>query len=273
MARAEKRKRKAGDTVSYAQWRADWRVHPKTSGMRPLSYCLMHAAVSSNMLGVLRESPLSLAMSFRDTSPSDVMDCCAELVTRKVAMWWPELECLFVVEALDEQCDNPSAAKGAAKIARTFPREIQSAISDRYGESFLREGLIQAPGHCVQTQVYQGSDTVSDQQQQQQHHQQQQQATAARLVALLNVMRQEFVAGSRLKETSEIIARLREGRTEDEMVTIIEGAAALCRKHQPSVEWFDTITPFRKANFDRSLAKAQVALRKASTSTDMGDLE
>lgn len=126
----ERRKAK----VRYRRWRDDVHTHEKTGGMRLDSYGLMQYACAQNILGVLRQSVRSLAEQF-DTTPRAIGLTIAQLIERPgLARWWPELETLWIIETLDEQSDGPKVDVHAARLLVTFPRRIQDAIRERYGD-------------------------------------------------------------------------------------------------------------------------------------------
>ncbi len=131
---AEKKQKRA----RYRRHRDDRFGHPKTGGMKLQAYGLFDFAVSQNMLGVMQQSPRAIAARFGNTL-AEVNEAIRILCTSRngekpSAMWWPKLETLWIIEALDEQSDGDLVDRGAAKLLSTMPPEVQAAILDRYGK-------------------------------------------------------------------------------------------------------------------------------------------
>jgi hypothetical protein len=124
-------------TARYRRQRDDRYGHPKTGGMKLQAYGLSDYAVAQNLLGVLRQSPQSIAAQFGNTL-REVKDAIEILTTARNgrepnARWWPELETLWIVEAFDEQSDPGKADVAARKQLASLPSVVQAALVERYG--------------------------------------------------------------------------------------------------------------------------------------------
>ena len=248
--------------------RVDFFTHIKTRKMQPLAYCIVMLALQNSILGCLRLSPRAIASYFDGVSPLDVEAAIAYLEMRGNARWWPNTETLLIVEAFDEQSFNHLTEKSGIAEAATLDDEVQKVLRERYGDRlFVHYGA----HNCIHDEPHNGvhctvsdtdTDSVTDTVER----------CAKRVLAYLNQSRSEFVAGG-LHDTTQIAGRIKDGRTETECRLVVDGLVAQCRKDRKQVEWFDTVTPFRKANFDRALARAQLVVSSSKPTTNMDDLE
>jgi hypothetical protein len=238
----------------YRRLRVDLFGHVKTYRMDPLAYCIMIMAIQNSIVGCLRSSPRAIASTFKNTTEQDVLAAMAELQERGIAKWWPDSDTLLIIEALDEQSFNHKTdASGVAECMALSP-EVRQVLQDRYGQRIA----------CNDSTNDSACSTVSVPDPVPVNN-----ACAVRVLDYLNAARSEFVPGGNLADTTQIAGRLKEGRTEDECRLVVDGLVAQCRKDAKQVEWFDTVTPFRKANFDRALARAQVAVAKSKPTAEV----
>lgn len=131
-----------GERAPYRRWRVDIFGHRKTGGMSLQAYGLMQYAGAQNILGVLQMSPRAIAGKCGAMQVRHVTSAISELTSpsragedgRPIAIWWPEIETLWIVETLDEQSDGGSMDASAAKLLTTLPFVVQEAIVARYGD-------------------------------------------------------------------------------------------------------------------------------------------
>lgn len=89
-------------------------------------------------------------------------------------------------------------------------------------------------------------------------------ATADRVIARISDSVRSLVPSARGFEAVgsnrvQIFRRLREGVTEADLIAVVDARAAACRKDISQVQWLTPITPFRDANWARSLAEVYAA--------------
>jgi hypothetical protein len=137
-------------TARYRRARDDRYGHPKTGGMKLQAYGLFDYAVAQNLLGVLQQSPRAIAARFGNTL-AEVNEAIKILTTPRndrapIARWWPDLETLWIVEALDEQSDGGKADVAARKQLAALPTTVQSAIVERYGMRLSGNGGVEGGG-------------------------------------------------------------------------------------------------------------------------------
>jgi hypothetical protein len=81
---------------------------------------------------------------------------------------------------------------------------------------------------------------------------------AERVIARLNEIRSAWVAGSNLRNAAEVEGRLRDGYTIDDLLLVLEHKGRRAAMGPgPDRDYFDTISPFRRSNFDGNLSRAQ----------------
>lgn len=81
---------------------------------------------------------------------------------------------------------------------------------------------------------------------------------AERVLARLNEIRSAWVAGSNLRNAAEVEGRLRDGYTVDDLLLVLEHKGRRAAMGPgPDRDYFDTISPFRRSNFDGNLSRAQ----------------
>lgn len=131
-------------TARYRRARDDRYGHPKTGGMKLQAYGLFDYAVAQNLLGVLQQSPRAIAARFGN-AVAEIVEAIKILCTPRnncapIAVWWPALETLWIIEALDEQSDGGKADIAARKQLAALPTEVQAAIIERYGTRLSGNG-------------------------------------------------------------------------------------------------------------------------------------
>src|SRR5690606_12491258 len=121
----------------YRNVRTDWHSHRKTRGLSPLARDLCSQAWECALSGILERSVRRMAAEAggtprRPTTVEDVEDAIAELVDRGIAMWWPDLEILWVIEAADEQAKGAKAWEGVEGEVCRMPEVVRGAFVERY---------------------------------------------------------------------------------------------------------------------------------------------
>lgn len=137
----------------YRNVRTDWHSHPKTVGLSPLARDLCSQAWESALSGILERSVRRMATEAggtprRPTTVEDVEDAIAELVERGIAMWWPDMEILWVIEAADEQAKGAKAWEGVEGEVCRQPGAVRAAFASRYWDRLsdrLRAGFDRSP--------------------------------------------------------------------------------------------------------------------------------
>lgn len=137
----------------YRNVRTDWHSHRKTRGLSPLARDLCAQAWESALSGILERSVRRMTIDAggtprRPTTVEDVEDAIAELVDRGIAVWWPELEILWVIEAADEQAKGAKAWEGVEGEVCRMPEPVRVAFAERYGDRLsdrLRGGCCPSP--------------------------------------------------------------------------------------------------------------------------------
>ncbi len=130
-------------------------------------------ATLPNVSGIMMSSPAQLARKCgSDVTAAHVRAAIAELTAgdRPRALWWPDDEVIWIVEAFDEQGSKaPQLRKNAAQTAMSFGPEVFTAFVGRY--PWAREALrwtrgrpaVTDTGPDPEVEVEQTvSDTVSD---------------------------------------------------------------------------------------------------------------
>lgn len=118
----------------YRRIRTDFHTHPRTCGLSPLARDLMVQGITANIAGILERSLSRMATLAGDSSRYDVQCAIDELRERSppLAVWWPDLEILWIVEAADEQARNPKAWLAAWATALDQHPSVLAAFCNHY---------------------------------------------------------------------------------------------------------------------------------------------
>lgn len=275
-------------TVPSSFWQAD----PATAGLGSLAACLLLRARSESLVGVLRYSLRSLANAHHDATPTLVGNAIAELESRGLVRWWPDLEILATVGGATSV--KGDAAKAVEGVLADLPAQVAAVLRGLpppVGEGVA--GGVGTPRIPVVHPPCQTGPDLSEQEQEQQQEQEQDQdpvgspkrrpstpARAARArpkgarsipadqlsivtsaLARLTVLRREVIGPRCGPQTLErdgahMLKRVAEGVTLDQLLLVLEAEAAKVREGGESA-YFDAVTPFRDSNWSKRLAAAE----------------
>lgn len=138
-----------------ARWRrirTDWRTHPKTARLSGLARDVMQQGIESNLAGVMRKSLRQIAIDHgpltpngREATDREILAAIRELESRGLVRYWPALEVVWVVEAADEQSQNPACwISVREEVAEQHPT-VQSALVERYGDRVTTTVVVHSP--------------------------------------------------------------------------------------------------------------------------------
>lgn len=233
----------------YRRWRDDIFGHPKTGGMTLTAYGLMQFAGAQNILGVLQMSPRAIAVKCGAMQVRTVTAAIAELTspTRPgLAMWWEELETLWIVEALDEQSDGPKVDASAAKLMATLPPVVQAAIVARYGRRVGR-----ADGGPTPLGTLFGGVNNQESGDRNQEQESGPPPPSAPVVAAIVEHRQRLgltALTKRERDPRHIEALLDEGVSLADLLEVVEIRAAEAAQDETAAGYFDCVSPFTPPN-------------------------
>lgn len=119
------------------QLRADFWDHHKTVGLSVLARDVHNQACAANLLGILTLSLRQIARRSTSpsipVSPSAVESAIGELTARNLAVWWVELETLWVVERFEHAgCPSAKVRKAAQAVFEVQPSQVRDAAVRRY---------------------------------------------------------------------------------------------------------------------------------------------
>lgn len=229
----------------YRRWRDDLFGHRKTGGMSLSAYGLMQFAVSQNILGVLQMSPRAIAVKCGAMQTREVVRAIGELTspTRPgLAVWWEDLETLWIVEALDEQSDGPKVDLSAAKLLVTLPPIVQAAIVARYG---ARVSQPPPPGTLF------GGVSNQESGDRNQETGSGPPTPASRVVDAIVECRARLglpALTKRERDPRHIEALLTEGVAVEDLLTVVEIRAAEAELDATAAGYFDCTAPFTPPN-------------------------
>lgn len=254
--------------------RTDVFSHAKTRGMRTGSHAIMDYAMAQNILGIVRESPKSIASHFEDFSAPEFHRSLRVLVLRGIARWWPEYDIIWIVECLDEQSFSEDSDRGALPIMAKLPDPVRAAVALRYGARVeggghppgspsSRGAGADAPQKSRRAELLRSSpptpspespDTPSE-------PESPSRASARAVLAKLSAYRIELVPNARVLKATDtnlalILARLNEGEPVEDLLLVVDHSAHKVRTGGDS-HWLNSSTPFRPSNWPRCLAEAQ----------------
>lgn len=244
----------------YRRSRTDRYGHPKTGGMHLASYGLMDYAVSQNILGVLQMSPRAIANKCGAMPVSAVIRAIGELTstTREIARWWPDLEVLWIVEALDEQSDGGKMDVSAARFLTTLPAEVQAAIRDRYGDRL--SGTVPHTASDTSVDGLNSQRTESREQETpkapkgaRRRPAKQVDERAARVLDRVDEHRVRLglaPMGEGRTETT-VLARLRDGVTVDKLIAVVDAFGRLADREPDKRTVLCATTPFTAPRGDK----------------------
>lgn len=253
----------------YRRWRDDVFGHPKTGGMSLTAYGLMKFAVSQNILGVLQMSPAAIAAKCGDMPVRLVVAAIEELTSKKrqgVAVWWPKLETLWIVEALDEQSDGSKMDVSAAKLVATFPTEVQAAIRARYGD---RVSLQNTPAPAQPRDTLFDRDSAQETGDRNSDQDAGPPTPAGQVVDAIVAHRVRLSLGAltkRERSTKHIEALLDEGVPLADLLRVVELRADEAAHSEKSAGFFDCVSPFTGPN--RNGGKGGWAVSRGMLDTD-----
>jgi hypothetical protein len=133
--------------------RSDWHTHEKTTGLSSLARDLMAQAIEDNIAGVL-ERPMSAMLARAPTlapgvatKTKHIAAALDELAERGIALWWPRLSVLWIIEAADEQTTSDRSWDAVEILLPTWPAEVREAFEARYPSSTRRavKGVAETP--------------------------------------------------------------------------------------------------------------------------------
>lgn len=229
----------------YRRWRDDIFGHPKTGGMTLTAYGLLQLAVSQNILGVLQMSPRAIAVKCGGMPVRFVVAAIGELTHPSrlgLAVWWEELETLWVVEALDEQSDGPKVDLSAAKLLVTLPPIVQAEIVARYGARVSQPPL---PGTLF------GRVNAQESGDRNQETGSGPPTPASRVVDAIVAHRDRLglpALTKRERDPKHIDALLTEGVPLDDLLAVVELRAEEAERDDTSAGYFDCVSPFTPPN-------------------------
>lgn len=123
----------------YRRHRTDFHAHPKTAGLSSLARDLMWYAIErGGLLGIVEQSPRRLAAAVGELAPGvpctprHIEAVLRELVEARVAVWWDDLETLWIVDCADEQAKGQKAWDGCLSQLSELHHSIGDAIRKRY---------------------------------------------------------------------------------------------------------------------------------------------